>query len=137
MKLLNFYMQVFYSACGKPSKYLSRNDQVLNAYTLLSMIQGVNLFSALFLIIILFPDLNLLKMSSSSIMNRVILFSTFCIPLVINYFSLLRKGKKTLIKEVNLLIEQGRLKPKSFVIWYVIGSIITMALCSVFYSLRH
>lgn len=131
---MNFYLQVFYSACGRPSKYLSRNDQVLNAYTLISMIQGINLFSALFLIVILFPDLNLLKLSSSSVINKVIIFSTFCLPLIVNYFILLKKGKKQLIKEVNLLIGQGKLKPKSFVIWYVLGSILIMAGCSVLYS---
>lgn len=134
MKPMNFYLQVFYSACGKPSKYLSRNDQVLNAYTLLSMIQGINLFSALFLIFVLFPDLNLSQIFSSTAINVVILFLIFCLPLVINYFTLLRKGEKKIIKKVNLLIEQGELKPKSFVIWYVLGSILIMAACSVSYS---
>jgi len=125
MKLLDRYLQFFYIACGKPSKYMERNEQVTNAYWLISMLQGVNLISFLLLLFTYFSFGNLSKM---------ILFGIFCFPLLINYYLLfLKKGRKNIIKRVDELLMSSKLKSKAYLIWYSALTIAWMVLSSIIY----
>ncbi len=126
MNASEYFHQLYYSACGKPSKYREREDQVMDAYYLVSMLQGINLFSLMFLIFALF---------SISLSSKIILFGIFCLPLILNYFFFVRKGKKRIIKKVDELIKANSLKPKSYLIWYAFTTIILMALSGILYNI--
>lgn len=128
MNANEYFHQLYYSACGKPSKYREREDQVMDAYYLVSMLQGINLFSLMFLLFALF---------SISLSSKTILFGIFCLPLILNYFFFLKKGKKRIIKEVDELIKANSLKPKSYLIWYAFTTIILMALSAILYNISN
>ena len=123
-----YFKLLYYSACGKPSKYRKRGDQVLDAYYVISMLQGSNLFSLMFLIFALF---------SISISSKIVLFCIFCLPLIFNYIFFLRKGKKRIIRKVDELIESDRLKPRSFLIWYAFFTISFMAFSAILYNISN
>lgn len=126
MNASEYFHQLYYSACGKPSRYREREDQVMDAYYLVSMLQGINLFSLMFLTFALF---------SISLSSKIILFGIFCLPLILNYFFFLRKGKERIIKKVDEYIKANRLKPKSYLIWYAFITIIFMAFSAILYNI--
>ena len=105
---------LFFIACGKPSKYRSRNDQVLDAYWLISMLQGVNMTSLMFLLAALLS----FKLKSGWL--GVILFIS---PLIFNYFFFLKRGNKFIIDSVDKKIDQKKLKPKSYIWMYLFYNI--------------
>ena len=123
-----YFVRLYYSACGKPSKYRKREDQVLDAYYVVSMLQGVNLFSLMFLVFALF---------SISISSKFVLILIFCLPLILNYIFFLGKGKNEIIKKVDELIESNNLKPKSYLIWYALFTIGLMGFSAILYSISY
>lgn len=46
---------LFYSACGKPTPYVTREEQINNAYWLVSLMMGINMSSLLFVVNFLLP----------------------------------------------------------------------------------
>lgn len=113
------YLMLFYSACGKPTSYINREEQVSNAYWLISLMQGVNIAS-LFLLINSFIHVEGL--------SKTFFFGMFAIPFIFNYFFYIKLGSKKILKRVDELISNGRLKNKSYVVKYVLLTIIFLAL---------
>lgn len=126
MGICNLYFSLFYSACGRPSKYRERNEQVDDAYWLISLLQGVNLISIMFFLSAVFGHLVLPPWQ---------IFILFSVPLIINYFFFLKKGRIQILKEVDILISENKLKPKSLVVKYFIITLIFQALSAVLYGL--
>ena len=124
--MIDYFSQFYYIACGRPSKYRERAEQVLDAYYVISMLQGVNLLSLILISSAIF---------SYSISSRIILIGIFCLPLLLNYFFFLRRGKKKIIMTVDGLIKTNKLKPKIYVIWYGVITILFMALSGLIYNL--
>lgn len=124
MKMIEYFSQFYYSACGRPSKYRERTEQVLDAYYIISMLQGVNLLSLLLLSSAIF---------SYSLSSRIILIGIFCLPLLLNYFFFLRRGKIKIILTVDGFIKTNKLKPKIYIIWYSVITIVFMALSGLIY----
>lgn len=122
------FCQLYYSACGKPSKYRNRNNQVLDAYYLISILQGVNLFSIMFLIFAIVGNFEF---------SKALYFIIFCLPLILNYFLFLGKGKKKIIIKVDDLIKKGQLKPRSYLVKYFVATIIFMIIAASLYSLKN
>ena len=123
-----YFNHLYYCACGKPSKYRKREDQVLDAYYVVSMLQGINLFSLMSLIFALF---------SVSIPSKIVHICIFCLPLILNYIFFWEKGKKNIIRKVDELIESDRLKPRSFLIWYAFFTISFMAFSAILYNISN
>ena len=125
MKLKDFFFQPYYAACGKPSKHREREEQVKDAYWLISILQGINLFSLLFLSFVLF---------SYSISSKIILFGIFFTPLILNYFIFLKHEKKRIVERVDELIRLDELKPKKYMVVYALITMIFMAISATLYS---
>ncbi len=113
------YLMLFYSACGKPSQYISRSEQINNAYWLVSLMQGVNLASIFFIYNFINPTEGL---------SILLFFGFMIIPFIWNYFIFLRQGNAHILKEINELISKGQLKSKAYMIKYIILTIIFLAL---------
>jgi hypothetical protein len=113
------YLMLFYSACGKPTPFINRQEQVSNAYWLISLMEGVNIAS-LFLLINSFVHVEGL--------SKTLFFAMFAIPFVFNYFFYIKLGSKKILQRVDELIGDGRLKNKSYVVKYVLLTILFLAL---------
>jgi len=118
MHIKDKYLMLFYSACGKATPYIQRDEQVTNAYWLVSIMQGVNLSSLLFLSNYLFPLEGL---------TQGLFFGIFLIPFILNYFIFLKRGKKRIIENVDALVKDGVIKSKALIIKYIMFTIVFLA----------
>jgi hypothetical protein len=115
MNLRKKYLLLFYSACGKATPYIQREEQVNNSYWLISLMQGINLISLLFI-------LNYVILLQS--LSRALFLGIFTLPFIFNYYFFLRMGKKKIISNVDELVKDGTIKSKGYVIKYIISTII-------------
>jgi hypothetical protein len=113
------YLMLFYSACGKATPYIQREEQVSNSYWLVSLMQGVNLVSLLFLLNYVTPLPQF---------TRIFFFGVFAVPFIINYYIFLKMGKKKIVSTVDKLVKEGVIKSKAYVVKYVIFTIVFFAL---------
>jgi hypothetical protein len=116
------YLMLFYSACGKATPYIQRDEQVNNAYWLVSLMEGVNLVSFLFILNYITP---------LQALSKVLFLGIFTAPFIFNYYFFLKKGKKKIISKVDQLVKDGVLRSKSYIVKYVIMSIVLFALSAV------
>jgi hypothetical protein len=119
MSVKQRYLMLFYSACGKATPYIQREEQVSNSYWLVCLMQGVNLVSILFLLNYVAPLPGLTK---------IFFFVIFASPFILNYYVFLKMGKKKIISTVDKLVRDGVIKSKAYVVKYVILSIVFFAL---------
>ena len=108
------YLMLFYSACGKATPYIQREEQVSNSYWLVSLMQGVNLISLLFIVN---------SITSLPALTKLFFLATFSVPFILNYYIFLKIGKKNIILTVDKLVKEGVIKSKSYVLKYVILTI--------------
>lgn len=125
MNELNLYIKIFSIVCGKKSNWLDRNEQVLNGFWLLSMLQGVNMLSIVF-IISGFNELGRFPKSISWI--------CFIIPLLINYLILLRHDRKRLIKTIDSFIEGFRWNTRLIMFFYLTFTVAFFVISAVQYG---
>jgi hypothetical protein len=125
MNIYKLYYTLFYAGVGKPSPYLGREEQVANAYWLISLLQGVNVSSLIFLFF---------TFSKQPMLPPWLIGIMFSTPLIFNYFFFLQRGRKKIIKEVDDLIVEGKLKSMFFVGKYLILTIVFQALSATIYS---
>jgi|GEM_PF-2757349 len=121
----NFFLMLYYAACGKPSKYRKREDQVADAFWLVSMLQGINLISLLMISFVTF---------SYYISSRTLLFAIALTPLAINYFIFFKKGKEKIINITDELIRLNKLMPRLYVVGYAVFTIILMVISATLYG---
>ena|SRR5688500_15640546 len=114
MSIKERYLRLFYSACGKATPYIQREEQVSNSYWLVSLMQGINLVSCLFLLNFFTPLQELTK---------VFFFGIFMVPFIVNYYIFLKMGKRKIISIVDQLVKEGVIKSKAYVIKYIILTI--------------
>jgi hypothetical protein len=119
MSVKQKYLMLFYSACGKATPYIQRDEQVSNSYWLISLMQGVNLVSLLFVLNYITPLPGLTK---------IFFFAIFTLPFILNYYVFLKIGKKKIISTVDTLVREGVIKSKAYVVKYVILTIVFFAL---------
>ena len=114
------YLFQFYISIGKPTDYVSRDEQVDNAYWLVSIMQGLNLFSLLFIYLFVFD----IKLTS-----KILFLVLMSLPLLWNYFLFKRKGTVSIIETVDDLLLNGKLKSKRVIIIYIISSTLVLLSC--------
>jgi hypothetical protein len=119
------FFLVYYAAVGKASRYRKREDQVADAYWLVSMLQGVNLISLLMILFVIF---------SFSISSKIILLMIFVFPLLVNYFIFLKKGKDKIILITDKFLNLSKINPINYILKYVIFTIILIAISGALYS---
>jgi hypothetical protein len=81
--------------------------------------QGVNIAS-LFLLVNSFIHVEGL--------SKTFFFLMFAIPFVFNYFFYIKLGSKKILKRVDGLLSDGRLKNKNYVLIYILLTILFLAL---------
>jgi hypothetical protein len=112
------YLMLFYSACGKATPYLGREEQVSNSYWLVSLMQGVNLVSLLFVLNYVTP---------LPVSTKIFFFGVFTVPFILNYYIFLKMGKKKIVSTVDKLVKEGVIKSKAYIVKYVILTIVFFA----------
>lgn len=124
-----YYKMLFFQSCARRSeKYLGIESLASSAYWLISVLQGVNLISLLYMLHFFFDFLGK--------EGKWILFGVSTIPLLINYFIFMKNKKyKTILKQFSKKgVGKPNLKSYGLIIGFFTLTLLLLALAGKLYQ---